>query len=323
MVASPTLVRAWTAVEVYASALLAAFAALALFAREGSTAVRRRLVASLAGLALLSLHTSARPAVALALAALTLAGARSLDARRLTARVAAVLALGASTLPLALWLPIASRRDGPVDWGDPETPRAMLAHLSAASIRAAYAGRMVSAWRLPDDLARARRLLDERRSSSDQDGWTDALDAECALAEANPTDAVTKARAAVARDRERVEFRLVLARALRAQGKRVIAFKAGKTALGAQAAQSHTASLAGDYAVARSLLSPCARDPRAASLLTLHAVALHAVHLNHQLGLNPARGLVLVGTAAAAGQRVDLVEEDRAGGVVPAGSSSR
>ncbi len=155
MVASPTLVRAWTAVEVYASALLAAFAALALFAREGSTAVRRRLVASLAGLALLSLHTSARPAVALALAALTLAGARSLDARRLTARVAAVLALGASTLPLALWLPIASRRDGPVDWGDPETPRAMLAHLSAASIRAAYAGRMVSAWRLPDDLARA------------------------------------------------------------------------------------------------------------------------------------------------------------------------
>jgi len=68
------------------------------------------------------------------------------------------------------------------------------------------------------DLARARRLLDERRSSSDQDGWTDALDAECALAEANPSDAVTKARAAVARDRERVEFRLVLARALRANG---------------------------------------------------------------------------------------------------------
>jgi acyl-CoA synthetase (NDP forming) len=45
-----------------------------------------------------------------------------------------------------------------------------------------------------------------------------------------------------------------LARALRDQGKRVIAFKAGKTALGAKAAQSHTASLAGDYAVARFLM---------------------------------------------------------------------
>jgi acyl-CoA synthetase (NDP forming) len=45
-----------------------------------------------------------------------------------------------------------------------------------------------------------------------------------------------------------------LARELRARGRRVIAFKAGKTPLGAQAAQSHTASLAGDYAVARSLM---------------------------------------------------------------------
>jgi acyl-CoA synthetase (NDP forming) len=45
-----------------------------------------------------------------------------------------------------------------------------------------------------------------------------------------------------------------LARELRARGRRVIAFKAGKTALGARAAQSHTASLAGDYAVARALM---------------------------------------------------------------------
>ena len=37
-------------------------------------------------------------------------------------------------------------------------------------------------------------------------------------------------------------------------GKRVIVFKAGKTALGAQAAASHTASLAGDYALARACL---------------------------------------------------------------------
>ncbi|HET7292444.1 MAG TPA: acetate--CoA ligase family protein [Vicinamibacteria bacterium] len=45
-----------------------------------------------------------------------------------------------------------------------------------------------------------------------------------------------------------------LARAIRARGRRVVAFKAGKTRLGAQAALSHTASLAGDYAVARELL---------------------------------------------------------------------
>ncbi len=45
------------------------------------------------------------------------------------------------------------------------------------------------------------------------------------------------------------------ARRARQLGKRVIIFKAGKTALGAQAAASHTASLAGDYAVARSCLA--------------------------------------------------------------------
>jgi acyl-CoA synthetase (NDP forming) len=45
-----------------------------------------------------------------------------------------------------------------------------------------------------------------------------------------------------------------LARRHRERGRRVLAFKAGKTALGAKAAQSHTASLAGDYAVARSLM---------------------------------------------------------------------
>ena len=45
-----------------------------------------------------------------------------------------------------------------------------------------------------------------------------------------------------------------IARRLRQKGKRVLAFKGGKTALGAKAAQSHTASLAGDYAVARALM---------------------------------------------------------------------
>lgn len=45
------------------------------------------------------------------------------------------------------------------------------------------------------------------------------------------------------------------ARLARDRGKRVVVFKAGKTALGAKAAASHTASLAGDYAVARALMA--------------------------------------------------------------------
>jgi acyl-CoA synthetase (NDP forming) len=44
------------------------------------------------------------------------------------------------------------------------------------------------------------------------------------------------------------------ARRARARGRRVIVFKAGKTPLGARAAASHTASLAGDYDVARACL---------------------------------------------------------------------
>jgi acyl-CoA synthetase (NDP forming) len=45
-----------------------------------------------------------------------------------------------------------------------------------------------------------------------------------------------------------------LVREHRSRGRTVIVFKAGKTPLGARAAASHTASLAGDYAVARSLM---------------------------------------------------------------------
>ncbi len=47
---------------------------------------------------------------------------------------------------------------------------------------------------------------------------------------------------------------LELARKGLDQGKRIIIYKAGKTPLGAQAAASHTASLAGDYSVARTCL---------------------------------------------------------------------
>jgi acyl-CoA synthetase (NDP forming) len=44
------------------------------------------------------------------------------------------------------------------------------------------------------------------------------------------------------------------ARRVTAAGRHVVVFKAGQTALGAEAAKSHTASLAGDYAVAKALL---------------------------------------------------------------------
>jgi len=49
-------------------------------------------------------------------------------------------------------------------------------------------------------------------------------------------------------------------REARRRRKRVVVFKAGKTALGAQAAASHTASLAGDYAVARACLQAAGAD---------------------------------------------------------------
>jgi acyl-CoA synthetase (NDP forming) len=55
------------------------------------------------------------------------------------------------------------------------------------------------------------------------------------------------------RDGDGAKF-LEQTRRSRQLGKRVIIFKAGKTALGAQAAASHTASLAGDYAVAQACL---------------------------------------------------------------------
>ncbi len=46
----------------------------------------------------------------------------------------------------------------------------------------------------------------------------------------------------------------------RRRGKRVVVFKAGKTPLGAKAAASHTASLAGDYAVASACLAAAGAD---------------------------------------------------------------
>lgn len=61
------------------------------------------------------------------------------------------------------------------------------------------------------------------------------------------------------RDGDGARF-LEQARRARARGLRVVMFKAGRTALGAQAAASHTASLAGDYAVAKACLEEAGVD---------------------------------------------------------------
>jgi len=157
LLASASVVRVWTAVEVYAGALLLSLGALWALDHGAPLAARRRAVAALAGVSLFSLHTSARPAVALALAALTLQGCGSW--RALWRRAVPVFTLAAATVGMVLWLPVASRRDGPVDWNDPETLPALARHLTAASIRASYAHRMLAAWRVPEDLAAAGGIV--------------------------------------------------------------------------------------------------------------------------------------------------------------------
>jgi tetratricopeptide (TPR) repeat protein len=78
------------------------------------------------------------------------------------------------------------------------------------------------------DLARARALLAQRRGArgaegaernGSTDGWNDGLDAEILLAEKAHAAAVEAAQRAVAADRDRLEFRLILARALRRDGR--------------------------------------------------------------------------------------------------------
>lgn len=156
---SATVLRASTAAEVYASALGVSLVALA--ARElgdASDAQRTRLTGLIAGVTL-ALHTSARPAAALVLVSLV---ARRWTGRPWTSRVRTLgvsAALGAAMLPLLAYIPLASLRNGPIDWNDPETLGALWRHLSAGSIRAAYAHRMLVAWRVPEDLTRALRML--------------------------------------------------------------------------------------------------------------------------------------------------------------------
>ncbi len=158
LAASSTVLRAATAMEVYAGALLVSLGALTLTGGTAPLARRRRLAALCLG-ATLATHATARPAALVALAVTSWPLLRHGSSRSRLRAAVAVAALAMTTAALVLYLPLAARRGGPIDWGDPSTPRAVLDHLSAASIRRAFAGRMLVAWRLPEDLAAAVRLI--------------------------------------------------------------------------------------------------------------------------------------------------------------------
>lgn len=157
---APTVLRAATAVEVYASATALAMGSLAVgFARDDIPAAARHRLAAL-GLGLsLAMHTTARvgPALVLLAAVASLVRARSLP---LAVRAALSWAsLGLAGAAALSWVPLAARRHGPVCWGSPDTLRGLLDHLSARSIRASYAHRILVPWRFPEDLSRAADLL--------------------------------------------------------------------------------------------------------------------------------------------------------------------
>ena len=77
------------------------------------------------------------------------------------------------------------------------------------------------------DLARTRDLIARRRAAGagggagagSDDGWNDGLEAEAALSAGDPSAAVAAAQRAVAANRDALEFRLILARALRRAGR--------------------------------------------------------------------------------------------------------
>ena len=160
LMASSTVLRAATVMEVYAGSLLVTLAALTLTGGGAPLAARRRLSGLSLGLALAT-HTTARPA-ALVVTALTswtaLRGARTSTRVRVLAAVGALAVVGALVV---LYLPLSSLRDGPIDWGDPQTLGRLRDHLSARSIREAYLHRILVPWRFTEDLAAAARTLVE------------------------------------------------------------------------------------------------------------------------------------------------------------------
>ncbi|MFI5308340.1 MAG: protein O-mannosyl-transferase family [Polyangiales bacterium] len=125
------------AVEVYSLAVLAVLLAAYGWARGGAARGLCMLVLGFSP----GLHVSAGLLTALiALAAFAWLGPRS-GFRFAWPRLSLIVA-GALIIT---YLPLASMRDPPLDWGDPQTPSRILAHLTAARIRGAYQHEMLSA----------------------------------------------------------------------------------------------------------------------------------------------------------------------------------
>lgn len=135
---SSTVLRATTAVEVYASALCLSLALLAWLPGRAPASTARALALG-SGLSFAT-HTSVRAAVvAAALALLWTESPRDwLRARALLAWAA----LAALSIAVVLYLPLSAAREPWVDWGGPNDLRSTLAHLSAARIRTAFSQQM-------------------------------------------------------------------------------------------------------------------------------------------------------------------------------------
>lgn len=147
LLSSKTILRGFSGVEVYASSTLISLVALASAARTESDRARAaralRTLALFAGLSFVT-HTSTRSAVVAAAIAMLV---RSPEVRS-HVRSANVRAIGSWTLLAALgaslvgYLVVAARRAPWVDWGGPEDLRGLVAHVSAARVREAFASQM-------------------------------------------------------------------------------------------------------------------------------------------------------------------------------------
>jgi hypothetical protein len=142
----PTLLRAGTMTEVYATSLALVALSWALFDEESPRASFA--LGAMAGLGA-SAHVSARVLVPMVLA-------MHLFRVRRRANVVTSAVGFASTLPLVLCVPFAASRRPALSWGDARTPQAFFRHFMASDVRETFAARTSSGHVLED----ARALFD-------------------------------------------------------------------------------------------------------------------------------------------------------------------
>lgn len=154
---APTMLLAATGLEIYAPslAILAAMLVVALPASRRFTGRRAAALGLLYGLGATT-HAIVRFE---GLVPLAFALALARDGSRLRL---ALVTLGAAIVGAlsTLYIPLASLRDPPLDWGDPETIARLFDHLTGGRIRRAYSGRMLNpAWLGLDAAALARLVV--------------------------------------------------------------------------------------------------------------------------------------------------------------------